>query len=991
VEASIAVAKPRTRIRIQYLTILGITLLMAVMAAGFGWLNYRNAQSLLLDASTEATGRFTEAAAERLRTYLQPQRGQIATLVNSKLSVATSIEQRLEVAPIIAEMLDNNPNTDAIFAAYPNGEFVLFRMLREVADSDLFQAPPGTALMVQSQSLGTDGSMKGEYRFYGADAKPLGTRQVPDYRFDPRQREWFRRAAQQDEIAVIEPYVFFTTKSVGLTVSRKSPDAKMVVGLDVTLATIVDILRPLRTTPSTEIAMLDPKGRVAAYIDETKMVRRGEDGSLSMVTLQELDVPVLRQLAANNNLGEGHVQAAVAGRKWQVIVKLLPVADIGWFTLIIAIPEDELFASARQVAKLNLQFALVLLLAFLPAGWIGAHLLAKPIVQLARETKSIASFDFAGDAKVQSVIAEVADLGKSLALMKKTISEFFEVGRALAIEGSFHGLLDRVLREGISLVQADGGTIYLLQEDGKKLNPEIARGRDGPVAPDKMPGGSIAMDGVGLEGEISQVLLAGKISLVEREIAPGSSLPGFGMVTPAAPGTRMALIVVPLFNRQTKLIGGLILSRSFRAGDKGWVPSDQKVEMIRAVCGAAGIAIENQLLLQAQKDLMNALIKLIAGAIDAKSSYTGSHCARVPVLTKMLAEAACREQDGPFAGFSLTAEQWEAIEIASWLHDCGKVTTPEYVVDKATKLETIYDRIHEIRMRFEVLKHDAETQYWRGVAEGGDPAILRAQMSAQMDELDGDFSFVATCNLGGEFMDPAHIERLANIAAKRWKRTLSDRLGISDEEAMRKGRIPAAALPVDEPLLSDREDHITYREARDKTGADASRGFKVPMPEYRMNRGEIYNLSIGRGTLTDEERYIINDHIAQSIIMLESLPLPGYLRHVPELAGGHHEKMDGTGYPRRLTGQALSPVARMMAVADVFEALTASDRPYKKAKTLSEAIKIMGFMKKERHLDPDLLDLFLRSGLWKTYADQYLDPSQIDTPDIDAVLRMQPA
>ena len=198
-------------------------------------------------------------------------------------------------------------------------------------------------------------------------------------------------------------------------------------------------------------------------------------------------------------------------------------------------------------------------------------------------------------------------------------------------------------------------------------------------------------------------------------------------------------------------------------------------------------------------------------------------------------------------------------------------------------------------------------------------------------------------------------------------------------------------MPVDEPLLADREDHISPLEARDLLTPDNRWGFKLNVPKYRMNRGEVYNLSIGRGTLTEEERYRINDHISQTIMMLESLPFPKHLRAVPEIAGGHHEKMDGTGYPKRLKRDQMSPVARMMAIADVFEALTAADRPYKKAKKLSEAIKIMAFMKKENHLDPDLLDLFLRGNVWKRYAEEFLDPEQIDLPDLDFVLNMKPA
>ena len=264
-------------------------------------------------------------------------------------------------------------------------------------------------------------------------------------------------------------------------------------------------------------------------------------------------------------------------------------------------------------------------------------------------------------------------------------------------------------------------------------------------------------------------------------------------------------------------------------------------------------------------------------------------------------------------------------------------------------------------------------------------------MEGEHRRLDEDFAFIAACNEGGEFMDSAHVARLREVASRRWRPTLSDRIGISTEEKGRKSRMPEPDLPVDEPLLADRDDHITRRAATDHRDTDGRWEFKVEVPAYKMNRGEIYNLSIGRGTLTDEERYIINDHIVQSIVMLSSLPLPKHLRSVPEIAGGHHEKMNGTGYPRRLTRSDMPPVARMMAIADVFEALTASDRPYKKAKTLSEAIRIMGFMKKDHHLDPELFDLFLASGIWKRYAEQFLNPAQVDDPDIDAALRLQPS
>jgi HD-GYP domain-containing protein (c-di-GMP phosphodiesterase class II) len=327
-------------------------------------------------------------------------------------------------------------------------------------------------------------------------------------------------------------------------------------------------------------------------------------------------------------------------------------------------------------------------------------------------------------------------------------------------------------------------------------------------------------------------------------------------------------------------------------------------------------------------------------------------------------------------------DEWEALHIAAWLHDCGKVTTPEYVVDKATKLQTIYDRLHEVRMRFEVLKRDAEIEYWRRVAEGGDPASLQAKLATKRSELDAEFAFIATCNEGGEFMDPEKTARIRQIARRTWLRTLDDRVGLSSEERARTANTPAPPLPVVEQLLADKLEHLTEWSAADRMPEENRWGVRVQAPDHKRNNGEIYNLCIGRGTLTEEERYAINDHVVQTIRMLSQLPFPKHLRDVPEIAGGHHERLDGTGYPKRLRGEELSIPARMMAIADIFEALTARDRPYKKGKTLSEAIEIMARMRRERHIDGELFDLFLTSGVYRRYAERFLHPAQIDDVNI---------
>src|SRR5471030_3529977 len=133
-------------------------------------------------------------------------------------------------------------------------------------------------------------------------------------------------------------------------------------------------------------------------------------------------------------------------------------------------------------------------------------------------------------------------------------------------------------------------------------------------------------------------------------------------------------------------------------------------------------------------------------------------------------------------------------------------------------------------------------------------------------------------------------------------------------------------------------------------------------------------------------RYKINEHIIQTIVMLSALPFPEHLQQVPEIAGGHHEKMDGTGYPKRLKRDEMSLQARMMAIADIFEALTAADRPYKKAKSLSEALGIMATMCRDAHIDPQLFELFINEQIYRQYAEQFLDPKQIDTVDPASLL-----
>ncbi len=391
--------------------------------------------------------------------------------------------------------------------------------------------------------------------------------------------------------------------------------------------------------------------------------------------------------------------------------------------------------------------------------------------------------------------------------------------------------------------------------------------------------------------------------------------------------------------------------------------------------------LEVQSLQESQAKLMDSFIELIAGAIDAKSKYTGGHCARVPELSMMLVKAASASEEEAFIDFKLESEdELRELSIASWLHDCGKVTTPEYIVDKATKLETIYNRIHEVRTRFEVIHRDLTIEALNKKLLGENSVEVDAWLDKEHKTLIEEFEILAKANVGSEFMEDIDKQKIEKIASKEWTRNFDDTLGLAHEEKLRIAE-EETQTPAIETILADKKRHIIKRESFDYDEYERM-GFKTEVPQNLYNLGELSNICISSGTLSHEDRFKIQEHIIMTIKMLETLPFPENLKNVPSYAGAHHETLIGTGYPRQLTENEMPLPSRIMAIADVFEALTASDRPYKEPKTLSTSIKILSFMVQKKHLDADLFKLFLTTGIYKRYAQEFLEASQIDEVDI---------
>lgn len=951
--------------------------LILLVGGVIGVLGLKASRNILESTASEINTRIGREAASDFSNLIDPAEMATRLLSYDGITHAKSLDERLGNIGFMREALDNSQALTSLYVGYANGDFFMVRRIKGESDQKAFGAPPQTAFMVQSIDRQGD-APRGRYIFLDAQLATLRVDDLPAYAtsFDPRTRGWYTAAVQAGGQIKTAPYLFFSNRKVGTTIANRAHRADAVVGADILLETLSESLAKHKVTPGTQIVLANERGQTIAFEDFSRAVKfpDGPDGKPVLANVADLGIPVLAQLAARLQApGPANAQNLslnVAGNDWHASVQSIKLEGSAPLFLITAIPDDELMAAAHRLMHHSLIATIVVILLAIPITWLLARNISGPLRQLSGEADAIRRFEFSQPIKVNSLVLEVNDLSVTMESMKRTIRRFLDISMAVAAENDFDKLMPRLLTETLSAADADAGILYLV--DGDKLVPATALNADGTA----LPADALAVSAQAAGPLLAAALSAGTARAAELTDADVRAL---GLARIIESSAASDAITVPLLNRQHSLVGAMLLLRHDET-------DLARLSFIAALSGSVAVSLESKELIKAQKMLFEAFIQLIAGAIDAKSPYTGGHCARVPELTKMLARAACAEASGAFKDFRLGDDEWEAVHVAAWLHDCGKVTTPEYVVDKATKLETLYDRIHEIRMRFEVLKRDAEIACLKAVAEGRPENEARAALAENLARLDSDYEFVADCNEGGEFMAPEMQERLRQIAALTWTRTLDDRIGISHEEKERKARIPASGLPVRETLLADRPEHIFERGARDRMPVDNKWGFRMAVPQALYNKGELYNLSVARGTLSEEERYKINEHIVQTLVMLSELPFPKHLRNVPEIAACHHEKMDGTGYPRRLTRDDMSPVARMMAIADIFEALTAVDRPYKKGKTLSEAIRIMSFMKKDQHIDPELFDLFLRSGVYRAYAERFMKPEQIDSVDIAAYL-----
>ena len=508
------------------------------------------------------------------------------------------------------------------------------------------------------------------------------------------------------------------------------------------------------------------------------------------------------------------------------------------------------------------------------------------------------------------------------------IRRLTRIGTALSAERNIERLFEMIVQEAREFTGADGGTLYIMSDDETELQFAIVQTETLDVRMGGT-GGKITWKPVRLikpdgspnhENVSAHVALTGStVNIPDVYAAGGFDFQGTRNFDTQTGYRSKSMLVVPMKNHENDIIGVLQLLNA-RNEERSEVISfsAECQEMTESLASQAAVALSNNRLIHNLEVLVESFIRAIATAIDEKSPYTGGHVRRVADLTMTIAQKINDATDGPYADVRFSEDQLKELQTAAWLHDVGKVTTPEYVVDKATKLETIFDRIELLRLRFELcglqaglrrMNKDADSESAATDSDDGIEPLLREE-----------FRFLSEANRGSERMSDEMMERVRTIAGRTWKLD---------------GRT--------EPLLSSEE---------------------------------VENLNIRQGTLSSKEREIIQNHAAMTYKILSQLPFPKKMRHVPDYAAAHHETLNGRGYPRGLDVTQLPLQPRILALADIFEALTAKDRPYREGKALSEALHILAMMAKDGHIDPDLFAFFQKEEIPLDYIRREPGPEQ---------------
>ncbi len=753
--------------------------LTVALGAGQIWFNYQKNTELIRDGASVAYEKVMQEAHLDLKAKYYMAASSIEIIAEGELVNALTLDERLKFVPVLSKILNSNMALSGFEVGYSNGDFFIIRPVRTEYMREQFKAPIGALFMIDNiNALSADKNSTVRI-YYDKELKQISQKAILDITYDPRTRPWYKLAITSEGYATTLPYLYFFVKKVGITITLESKSQGTVVAADIALDDLSATLSNNIITPSSELVLFDKHGKVLAYKDPRKLIVEDEHGKSKIVTIAELRSPVLTKYAAQLVPFEQPLSFFFMGGNWGGGIKKFDISkDFELYFAFIA-PDNELFSEALEIRWQSSLIALLLMLIAVPVTAYSAYRISEPLRKLTIQARKIRQFDFTQDSLPTSVISEIHTLTTDMDGMRTTISHFLNMITSLAGEKNLDSLLATITRQTLEISRADAAILYLLNEEGTNIRPvsiKLAAGDKKIVLPSHEMKNSNDFIVKSVQQCAAEVHYFKRSAAVEKE--------ALGPFFSVLDTENLQVLTLSLKNRSGEVKGILCVINNANNATTEDLDNVDRISFLQTLSGFAAVSMESRHLLKAQKELLGSFIKLIAGAIDAKSHYTAGHCQRVPELTKMLAEQACKQTSGEFKDFQLSKEEWEELDTAAWLHDCGKITTPEYVVDKATKLETIYDRIHEIRMRFEILKRDAEIDYWQQLSSAGDEKVLQEILTKTLLKIDTDFKLVADCNIGSEFMSAEKIQRIKQLSTITWRRTISDRIGVSWEEEL---------------------------------------------------------------------------------------------------------------------------------------------------------------------------------------------------------------
>lgn len=930
--------------------ISGVFLSIAsLLSAVLIYVSVEHSQSVSVSLSKDIVKNY----ANELKVELDELSTPLITLLNALAKTGFTEkefnEQPTEWLEMMHMLLSKNKHIASFYIGNNNGNSYLIRSIHSEADRLRYAAPDITVLMLEINL--NNGQQRSIY--LDQQMRRIGSKRSHNNYYDPRTRDWFKNAKGDMDIHMAEPYVFYFSRRIGITFSRMLENNQGVIAVDFTLGSLTDIIQNLEYSDNSKVLLLTASKRIISSNQELALIN-GEE----LFTAEELEIaeflPDFNDIKVEQTLFS---TIFWQGQNWELVVAPLEISSLDVLYLVNFVAyKDLLYGSSILRNELMVISLITVFISFIIILAMTEKI-AKPLTYMTKSVENIQQFSFKRKVYRKSHINDINDLNEAMNSMESVLVDFFQNLRDIARSTESEQLSTSMVTQAKAILGCDVCQLFVNSPADRDVFKMTANSDS--VTPFNV-----------------QVLYAHNKAIFTDEIYE-LEVNDSNLVFLDSDCTRG--FIIPLLNRADVRVGVLVIG--FNSHIK--TSSRERIHFVREFLAFNEIMLEQLEQEHEQRALFHSFVEMMATSVDIKSPYTGAHCQRVPKITKMLAKAADQDKQA-FQDFSLTEEGWEELLVAAWLHDCGKVTSPDYVMDKATKLETIYDRIHEVRMRYEVLKRDADIAYWKAVAQGQDKLIAQATCDEQKVLLESEFEFIAQCNIGHESLQPESIARLEKIASRTWQRTLPDNIGLS-QEALDKADTTTQVLPATESLLADKQAHLYPWQESKRLESQSKREFTLTKPEHQYNRGELHNLCVTSGTLTAEERYNVNEHAIQTYLMLDQLPYPEHLKNVPLIAGSHHEKINGNGYPLKMKGEEIPLGGRMIAIADIFEALTAAERPYKQAKTLNESLLIMAWMVKNGELDTDLFELFITQGIHQQYADEFLAESQIDKVDICAI------